>query len=218
MSTQKSLTALEKTRDAVVEIKKRLRPVLERLKEDNTFDSTESSTTAATSSGEVQATIALSVGMMRYIGARLRGLDHGRKQDDSLRIDLNKMKKILAEIKKHKPKMTPLQQEHSEIATKSSQIETTRENGNTPVGQKEVELLTGQKDTTNKATKGTLALKEETGMKDVIPSQSGPCKVPTSDEDGQSKKKRGVGELKDAINTEQTLESKSHSRTKKARK
>jgi len=38
--------------------------------------------------------------MMRYMAARLRGLDQGRKPDDPLRKDLNNMKRVLANITK----------------------------------------------------------------------------------------------------------------------
>jgi hypothetical protein len=102
MSTSKSLTALEKTKEAVSEITRRLKPVLERLQREDAAatSGTEPTTSATAPAGEAEATIALSIGMMRYMGARLRGLDQGRKPDDPLRIELNTMKRVLAEIKK----------------------------------------------------------------------------------------------------------------------
>jgi len=92
MATPKSLDNLEKTKQAVSNIRERLQPVLQRLKDDEFGADTE----------EAQASLALSVGMMRYMGARLQGLDQGRKPDDLLRKELNNMKKVLADIKKRK--------------------------------------------------------------------------------------------------------------------
>jgi len=90
MATPKSLTALEKSKEAVSVIKERLLPVLQRLSDDTFGEAT----------GRAQASVALSVGMMRYMGARLRGLDQGRKADDPLRRDLNNIKRILANTTK----------------------------------------------------------------------------------------------------------------------
>ena len=90
MATPKSLTALEKSKEAVLVIKERLAPVLQRLTDDTFGEQT----------GRAQASIALSIGMMRYMGARLRGLDKGRKSDDPLRKDLNNIKRVLAKTMK----------------------------------------------------------------------------------------------------------------------
>jgi hypothetical protein len=90
MATPKALDALKLTKEALLGIKQRLQPVLQRLT-DNEFEETTS---------QAQTTLALSIGMMRYMGARLQGLDQGRKPDDPLRKELNNMKRVLAEIKK----------------------------------------------------------------------------------------------------------------------
>lgn len=90
MATTKSLKSLEKSKDAVVAIKEKLLPVLQRLADDKFGEAT----------GRAQASVALSIGMMRYMGARLRGLDQGRKADDLLRKDLNNIKRVLAKTKK----------------------------------------------------------------------------------------------------------------------
>ena len=89
MATPKALIALEKTKEAIDDIKTKLELVVQRLKED-AFEKV---------TAQAQATVSLSVGMMKYMGARLQGLDHGRKQDDALRQELNQMRKVLAEIK-----------------------------------------------------------------------------------------------------------------------
>eukprot|EP00536_Pseudo-nitzschia_multiseries_P009159 jgi/Psemu1/22499/gm1.22499_g len=90
MATSKSLTALEKSKEAVLVIKERLAPVLQRLTNDAFGEQT----------GRAQASVALSIGMMRYMGARLRGLDQGRNSDDPLRKDLNNIKRVLAKTMK----------------------------------------------------------------------------------------------------------------------
>jgi hypothetical protein len=95
MATPKALEALQKTKEALAGIKSKLQPVLAKL-QDDTLES------GARAQGH--ATVALSLGMMKYMGARLRGLDQGRKPDDPLRQELNNMRKVLAELKeKYKP-------------------------------------------------------------------------------------------------------------------
>ncbi len=89
MATPKSLIALQKTKQALEDIKSTLEPVIQRLKDD-AFEK---------AAAQAQATISLSVGMMKYMGARLQGLDQGRNPDDPLRQELNQMRKVLAEIK-----------------------------------------------------------------------------------------------------------------------
>ena len=96
MATPKALEALQKTEEALAGIKSKLEPVLAKLQD----DSLERGTRA-----QGHATVALSLGMMKYMGARLRGLDQGRKPDDPLRQELNNMRKVLAELKeKYKEK------------------------------------------------------------------------------------------------------------------
>lgn len=106
MSSLKSTAALEKTKEAVAGIRERLGTVLKRLKRsdenDDGSDDNAKMSSFGTATSEAQATVALSVGMMRYMGARLRGQDEGRKPDDSLRRELNNMKRVLADIKKRR--------------------------------------------------------------------------------------------------------------------
>ncbi len=90
MATLKALDALKKTKQAIEDIKEKLELVLQRLND----DAFEQATTA-----QAQATVSLSIGTMKYMGARLQGLDHGRTQDDPLRQELNQMRKVLAAIK-----------------------------------------------------------------------------------------------------------------------
>lgn len=85
-----STEALEKTKEAITTIRLRMQPVIEKLN-DNGFEK---------HTDQAQATVALSIGMLKYIGARLQGKDQGRKADDPLRTELNNMKRVLADIKK----------------------------------------------------------------------------------------------------------------------
>jgi hypothetical protein len=91
-SQDATISTLQKTQQAVSDIQDKLEPVLEKLKQDDFGDATP----------QAQATVALSIGMMRYMGARLRGLDQGRSKDDLLRQELNKIKAVLAEIKQRR--------------------------------------------------------------------------------------------------------------------
>jgi hypothetical protein len=89
MATPKALNALQKTKEALDDIKSKLEPVIQRLKEDAFERAT----------AQAQATVSLSIGMMKYMGSRLQGLDNGKQSDDPLRKELNQMRKVLAEIK-----------------------------------------------------------------------------------------------------------------------
>ena len=117
MATPKALEALQKTKEALAGIKSKLEPVLAKLQD----DSLERGTRA-----QGHATVALSLGMMKYMGARLRGLDQGRKPDDPLRQELNNMRKVLAELKeKYKEKeeakaTTPASKEQAKKTPQSS--------------------------------------------------------------------------------------------------
>jgi hypothetical protein len=49
---------------------------------------------------EAEAAVALAVCTLRYMGGRLRGLDVGRKKDDPLRMELNKIRAVLVSLQK----------------------------------------------------------------------------------------------------------------------
>jgi hypothetical protein len=48
---------------------------------------------------EAEAAVALAVGTMRYMGARLRGSDAGRKRGDPLRAELDRMRAALVSLR-----------------------------------------------------------------------------------------------------------------------
>ncbi|KAL9179739.1 hypothetical protein ACHAXT_007709 [Thalassiosira profunda] len=49
---------------------------------------------------EAEAAVSLALGTLRYMGARLRGLDRGRKKGDPLRAELDKMRGLLVALRK----------------------------------------------------------------------------------------------------------------------
>ena len=49
---------------------------------------------------EAEAAVALAVCTLRYMGGRLRGLDAGRKKDDPLRMELDKIRAVLVSLQK----------------------------------------------------------------------------------------------------------------------
>lgn len=89
MATKEALEGLEKTGKALIEISKQLKPFIAKLE-----------TAEGKALAQAQAVVALSMGTLRYMGARLRGLDQGRKPDDPLRQELNEMRRVLTEVEK----------------------------------------------------------------------------------------------------------------------
>ncbi|KAL3943335.1 MAG: hypothetical protein SGBAC_002618 [Bacillariaceae sp.] len=89
-SSNDHINGLEKAKTAIGTIKERLQVVVDKAN-DNDF---------GVYTSQAHATVALSIGMLKYMAARLQGKDQGRKADDPLRAELNSMKRVLAEIKK----------------------------------------------------------------------------------------------------------------------
>lgn len=120
MASKKGLEALQKTDVAIKSIHSKLSPFLKYLQENEgvDFDSEEQkkyddrtvsrsmSRQRRTSAADrkrralAQSTVALSLGTLRYMGYRLRGLDRGRKADDPLRKELNRMRKVLVTLQR----------------------------------------------------------------------------------------------------------------------
>lgn len=77
--------------------KKRSRPG-----NDSSESNEESTTTQLTPNrrAEAEAAVALAIGTLRYMGARLRGLDRGRKKGDPLRMELDKTRGMLVALRK----------------------------------------------------------------------------------------------------------------------
>jgi len=114
MSESKPLAALQKTQEALQEIRKQLKPFLLELGVDPAADLTpneagnkdkalselKQSTASKETTIKASMAVALAMGTLRYMGARLRGLDQGRKSDDPLRVELNEMRKLMVSLQK----------------------------------------------------------------------------------------------------------------------
>jgi hypothetical protein len=135
MATKGALEGLEKTGEALIEIRKQLKPFIAQLE-----------TAEGKALAQAQAVVALSVGTLRYMGARLRGLDQGRKPDDPLRKELNEMRRVLQEVEKMKNDESPMKNK----APTEENDETKQTSKNAPTKLKaddETESKRGVKDT-----------------------------------------------------------------------
>ena len=106
-----SFEALNKTLESLKDIRLALIPFIQLLKDDNELNSPSKKKRGDDSKvnneqltphqrAEAQAAVALAIGTLRYMGARIRGLDRGRKKDDPLRIELNKIRGMLVSLRK----------------------------------------------------------------------------------------------------------------------
>ena len=139
MATPGALDSLRKTKEAVDGITRCLKPVLEKLQDDNLDEAT---------AAHGKATIALSIGMMSYMGARLRGLDQGRKPDDPLRKRLNNMRRVLAAVqqkKKKEEKKAPDEEEKSVIADRRDAASNTKTSDTERANKKHKSATLGHK-------------------------------------------------------------------------
>jgi hypothetical protein len=141
MATKEALEALEKTDLALQDIRTKLQPFLAAL--ENHAENTSSNNnnnksnkptatapaTAPLSLALSQTAVALSLGTLRYMGARLRGLDQGRSADDPLRKELNHMRKLLVTLSKKQkqaPKAKVVQPKETAVAAASPKSGTKR--------------------------------------------------------------------------------------------
>jgi hypothetical protein len=110
MSSTNSLAPLKKTQNAVLQIRKALTPYIKLLKRHHTqrTGSTSSNTTGTGTTEkpidkfqitEAEAAVALSIGTLRFIAARLKGQNKGKDKNDPLRMELDKMRKTLVELR-----------------------------------------------------------------------------------------------------------------------
>ncbi len=120
------LQPLHKTLHALKEIRSSLLPFLQLLRDDDDVKKTadekkkkhnsadggdESSSTSKNKKplkqqlsphkrAEAEAAVALAIGTLRYMGARLKGLDRGRKKGDPLRKELDQIRGLLVSLRK----------------------------------------------------------------------------------------------------------------------
>ncbi|CAB9525979.1 expressed unknown protein [Seminavis robusta] len=140
MATSKSLDALEKTRESLKEIKKQLLPFLRDLVGESSENAGESVSRPLTEDekekrAQASMAVALAMGTLRYMGARLRGLNKGRTADDPLRKELNNMRQLMVTLqkkldetkeKKEAPKRKAVEEEKTVEATQKPTAEPTQ--------------------------------------------------------------------------------------------
>ncbi len=113
-TTDPKLQPLHKTLHALKEIKVSLMPFLKLLQDDHDAKKTiadddrkKKHTTTQKKKlltphrrAEAEAAVALSIGTLRYMGARLKGFDRGRKKGDELRKELDQIRGLLVSLRK----------------------------------------------------------------------------------------------------------------------
>ena len=100
MASSTELTPLRKTVDALKEIRKQILPFLRVIESsENDDDGNDDSKHAL---AEARAAVALAVGTLRHMGARLGGRGGGGTGDknDPLRLELERMRKMLVTLRK----------------------------------------------------------------------------------------------------------------------
>lgn len=111
-STQKHVKALNTTtKDALTKIRNELKPFIRQLDSDN-----------VQKKAQAQAVVALSMGTLRYMGARLQGKSEGK--EDPLRQELDHMRKVLVELEaKHKKtSTTSTSSKQTKVATPAKKV------------------------------------------------------------------------------------------------
>jgi hypothetical protein len=119
-----NVEALQKTRDALKEIRVSLLPYVKFLKIQESVRKIDRSAVDASKLAEAQSVVALAVGTLRYMGARLSGKDQGRHKNDPLRIELDKMRQTLVTLRK----LEPPKEKKNPAPQKSDGTSTTAEN------------------------------------------------------------------------------------------
>lgn len=109
MASAKALDALRKAEDAIKEIQMQVKPFMALA---------EKEIATARQRAQAQAAIALSLGTLRYMGARLRGLDQGRRKEDPLRQELDHMRKLLVSLQRKQSEEEEKQKKRDEIISK----------------------------------------------------------------------------------------------------
>ena len=103
MASSTELAPLRKTVDALKEIRKQILPFLRVIESsENDDDGNDDSKHDPHTLAEARAAVALAVGTLRHMGARLGGRGGGGTGDknDPLRLDLERMRKMLVTLRK----------------------------------------------------------------------------------------------------------------------
>mmetsp|Transcript_1817 Transcript_1817/g.2213 ORF Transcript_1817/g.2213 Transcript_1817/m.2213 type:complete len:128 (-) Transcript_1817:381-764(-) len=89
MTQDNHVIDLQATKDAIGKIKRELHPFVRQLESDD-----------SAKKALAQAVVALSLGTLRYMDARLHGRDEGRAKEDPLRQELDQMRKVIVQLEK----------------------------------------------------------------------------------------------------------------------
>lgn len=104
-STDKAIEALETVRQSTDEIKAKLEPFLRRRQEER--------------SAKCNSAIALTIGTLRFMGARLRG----KKPEEELRAQLNQMRSLLKQAQKQEKDKAEMTRRQSKDKTEQAESE-----------------------------------------------------------------------------------------------
>jgi len=106
MSDESALAPLRKTNESIQQIKETLMPFLNLLDKYNNQEQ-DSNANANKHANEfdkqeiveAEAAVALAMGTLRYMAHRLRGEERGKTNNDPLRMELDRMRKTLVQVK-----------------------------------------------------------------------------------------------------------------------
>ena len=142
MSNETSLLPLQKTCESLKKIQETLTPFLDLVDRYNNQQQTAGTNNKDKDKDndqkidlyqitEAQAAIALSMGTLRYMALRLKGQkSKGSAKSDPLRMELNKIRKTLVELRKLKKKIKPTNSSSNGNSSSSSSSKKRKTNEN----------------------------------------------------------------------------------------
>jgi hypothetical protein len=125
-----SAAAFQSVKESLANIRKELKPFVRQLDSDDPEQK-----------AQAQSVVALSIGTLRYMGARLKGKDQGRTTEDPLRQELDQMRKVLVALeKKRKAREETLPKKKDDKAENQEKEEIAEKEG---AGKKASKITTG---------------------------------------------------------------------------
>ena len=187
MASSTELAPLHKTVDALKEIRKQIQPFLRVIESSESVEGNDDSTSSTTSSkhdphtvAEARTAVALAVGTLRHMGARMGGRGGGGTGDknDPLRLELDRMRKMLVTLRK--------------VDKRGDTNKTTKQSGNNN-GMKKKSTSDVNKDSKSEGSKKSdeVASKSDTGSDmNSSPNKDQKRKKKESDDSSGKKKRR----------------------------
>jgi|AntRauTorckE5430_2_1112549.scaffolds.fasta_scaffold01558_3 hypothetical protein len=118
MSDKAALAPLKRTNGSIQQIKQTLIPFLNLLDKYHNSEKT-SQTFDKQQIVEAESAVALAMGTLRYMAHRLKGEERGKDKNDPLRMELDKMRRTLVQVKRlQKPEMKTSSEEKVGSASK----------------------------------------------------------------------------------------------------